>query len=839
MSFRNHERKLVQWTAAYVVSAFAILQVTDLLMGIFPWPQAVQQTLFVLLLFGLPTAVVIAWFHGEKGRQRVSFLEVVLITVITVAGVAAANAVARRGSGSAEPTVSVPEEGVLRYAVVPFRGAGDILAGVDRVVHDALSRWSGVDVVDPLDVQDAVDRRGGLPRTVGEGREIARELGATRLVSGDVTRAGEQVRIRLALHDASGGALLADTILRMDAEASLSEPALRSVVDGLLFGSMGLDLGDDPAPTTRSFPARVALLQGFGLLREWRLDGAAERFEDAGELDPVYARAHLWRAQALHWDDQRGANVQALLERAVPGRGALTPRERSLLDALLLLERGRFPEACTVYAGLRDQDDTDFAAWYGLGKCHAWDTLVVEDPSSPSGWSFRASHYRGVRAYQRAFELIPSAFLDLSSDIFAQAMQELYAASATVKVGRTAPPESAPFAAYPALMGDTLAFVPFTFEQIGRGETPGVSEESQQAAVEMQRRVLGDLTEGWLAAYPRNPEALSSYALALDLMGDPAATLDTLASIRSRTTDEGLILQLGVSTAPRLIKYGIPDRLDALRRGRALADSLLVAVDRLTPSDELSAIATLAGRVFLAAEIARGASEEQGLPVVIPVQVMGPADALAAYAAVGAPRDSVLVWETRVLAAVQNRIPASQRAEALHRLLDRTATLAAPTGGLATAASLAESTDFVLLRALEALRSGRTDEARSLWAQRAETAPQRRTLDILYPEAWLAVELGDTTSAVGMLEEALSDLRWLDRPLDDPTWAGSLVRAMALRASLAEAAGDPEIAGRWAQAVLILWDDADPPLQPLVTRMRALIGSARDPPGGGARSPSR
>jgi hypothetical protein len=54
-----------------------------------------------------------------------------------------------------------------------------------------------------------------------------------------------------------------------------------------------------------------------------------------------------------------------------------------------------------------------------------------------------------------------------------------------------------------------------------------------------------------------------------------------------------------------------------------------------------------------------------------------------------------------------------------------------------------------------------------------------------------------------------------------------LVRAMALRADLAAASGDHAAAARWAQAVTILWSDADQFLQPTVRRMRELARAGR------------
>ena len=47
---------------------------------------------------------------------------------------------------------------------------------------------------------------------------------------------------------------------------------------------------------------------------------------------------------------------------------------------------------------------------------------------------------------------------------------------------------------------------------------------------------------------------------------------------------------------------------------------------------------------------------------------------------------------------------------------------------------------------------------------------------------------------------------------------------MALRAELADQAGDSTTAHRWSREVLTLWSDADPELQPTIASMRRIEG---------------
>jgi hypothetical protein len=127
------------------------------------------------------------------------------------------------------------------------------------------------------------------------------------------------------------------------------------------------------------------------------------------------------------------------------------------------------------------------------------------------------------------------------------------------------------------------------------------------------------------------------------------------------------------------------------------------------------------------------------------------------------------------------------------------------------------------------LARGDTATVRRQWteAQRARRnqRPGDVTIDGTLLEASLLLELRDTAAAVELLDRSLEALPTLGLDLiGQMPQAAGLVRAMALRAELAERVGDRTTASRWALAVIVLWADADAPLQPLVDRMRAVAG---------------
>jgi hypothetical protein len=100
--------------------------------------------------------------------------------------------------------------------------------------------------------------------------------------------------------------------------------------------------------------------------------------------------------------------------------------------------------------------------------------------------------------------------------------------------------------------------------------------------------------------------------------------------------------------------------------------------------------------------------------------------------------------------------------------------------------------------------------------------PARVSFDALVPEAAVMARAGYAETAAAWLDQALTALR-VSQPNADPIHVATLVRAMALRADLANQAGDKDTARRWAGAVVDLWADADAPVQPTLRRMRTML----------------
>ena len=79
-------RKVVQWGIAYAAGSWVLLQVLGFLADAFHWPDVAKQVGAIALLVGLPIVLTLAWYHGDKGEQRVTRAELAVLTLLLLLG---------------------------------------------------------------------------------------------------------------------------------------------------------------------------------------------------------------------------------------------------------------------------------------------------------------------------------------------------------------------------------------------------------------------------------------------------------------------------------------------------------------------------------------------------------------------------------------------------------------------------------------------------------------------------------------------------------------------------------------------------------------------------------
>ncbi len=114
------DRKLFHWAVAYVAGAWVVMQVVDVVSSRWPMAVALQQSIDVALAVGFFVVLVIAWYHGEKGRQHVSGRELLLLALLLGIGVGMVRIVGGAPAVSRDLDVS-PAAEVGAASIVPLR----------------------------------------------------------------------------------------------------------------------------------------------------------------------------------------------------------------------------------------------------------------------------------------------------------------------------------------------------------------------------------------------------------------------------------------------------------------------------------------------------------------------------------------------------------------------------------------------------------------------------------------------------------------------------------------------------------------------------------------------
>jgi len=728
------------------------------------------------------------------------------------------------------------------YVVVPFghrEGAAPLLLKGDQCelrVYEELDRWTDVQVVDRFLVSSARQQRGEPFPDFRAAMEIARTVGSGMLIWGELWQDGDSVVVRGGLYDVGHrGRLVRAHTIRLGPGLGDLDGKFRELADSLLLGRVQARAAR-AARSAGSVTAWLAYARGDEALQRWDLDQAAAAFSQALAVNPDFPHANLWLAQTRAWAGRPSSEWLVFATRALAAADTLGEGDRQVARGLVALAQGRYPDACDAYRRKLALDANDFVGWFGLGECQARDRLVVRDAKSPSGWAFRSSQQAAIAAYRRALELVPAVHRAFAGAAYARLDRLFYTQAYWYRAGYALTPDTVQFAAHPGLAADTLTFVPHPKDAWLAG-APGTASPTLAAALAHNRAMLRAITAKWVREFPASPDALEAHARVLETVGELAearsperSALDAVRAARAASVDSLQRLRLGATQVRLLVK------LERFTEARALGDSLLALWPAPDPDAArvLAGVAVLAGRVnraaaLLAMDVSTPFATPEGAHVLLPASVAAAARALLVYAAVGAPAESLSAVERRVTRLVASWVEPQRQAAARRAALSDPAMLAFPQLG-PREAHAGRSGGNYLLELQASLRRNpaavRTGIAR-LDSSRGTLRSGDIAIENVYQEAWLLVAVGDTAAALERLDRSLSALPALGTALlDQVPQAAGLVRAMALRAELAAAAGDATAAARWARAVTALWRGADPDLGTVVARMEAL-GSAK------------
>ena len=309
---RLKEHKLVQWLLGYAAVAVALIPVLDIVAAQFGWPESLRRGITLVLIMGFFMVLVLAWYHGERGAQKMPRSEkLILVGLIVVSGVllwrlappaqqamavdsSAANTVDAKAIAAKPPAKN-------SIAVMPFADlsvAQDQALFSEGMAEEILNALTRVKSLRVLGRSSSFQFQGKdiPPQTVG------RQLGVAHVLTGSVRKQGNELRITVELVRTSDGVQqwsnqydgnLADVFKLQDAcardvaselDITLSDAGARRLVDKVTDNSQAYAkfIEAQELVTKRvgdSLPRAIALL------------------DEATGLDPHFARA--WSTLAV------------------------------------------------------------------------------------------------------------------------------------------------------------------------------------------------------------------------------------------------------------------------------------------------------------------------------------------------------------------------------------------------------------------------------------------------------------------------------------------------------------------------------------------------------------
>lgn len=312
------ERKVFQWSLAYITAAWLVVQIVEVLAG--PWhlPEGWVRVIHIALFAGLPITVIISWFHGARGDQKTTGVELVAIAAVLFLAGAGVAWFGVRTIDDVPPgrpdRIAGISDSIPRLAVLAFTNIGaaedDFFAlGLTREINSRLSGLRSLAVLS----RSSADMYQESGKTA---QQFGISLGADYVLHGTVQWQQE--------NDGASRVRVTPEILRIADDTQVwSAPLDRKFVDALTMQSeialdvinqLDLALTDTEREVVEDRPTDNALAyEAYLKGMKWLPDGhappedlwqARQLLAQAVKLDPGFALAWTQLAQAdlnIYW----------------------------------------------------------------------------------------------------------------------------------------------------------------------------------------------------------------------------------------------------------------------------------------------------------------------------------------------------------------------------------------------------------------------------------------------------------------------------------------------------------------------------------------------------------
>lgn len=302
-------RNVFRMMALYIVAAWLIMQVAEVVIGLANLPDWVGPSILALLLTGLPIALLLSWFYEltpegisldtkEDGRgpsiagRRIDFI------VISLLCAALLLFAFDKWAGERPSELSI--------AVLPFKTIGTedaersgfLAQGIQDDLLTRLSTISAMKVISRTSVERYRNTTKSIPL-------IAAELGVRKILEGGVQSFGDDVRVNVQLIDAESDehiwAATYDRALTASNIFSIQSEIVEAVAHQTHTSLTPSESRQLVSPPTTNLAAYTAYLRGrekANIESVASLNEAVEFFQQAIDLDPNFSLAYIRLADA-------------------------------------------------------------------------------------------------------------------------------------------------------------------------------------------------------------------------------------------------------------------------------------------------------------------------------------------------------------------------------------------------------------------------------------------------------------------------------------------------------------------------------------------------------------
>ncbi len=292
-------RQIRKMLVIYVGSGLTLLGAINLFSSVYHISYVLFDCVLVVLLYGLPSALVYKWYHGVEGKQKMQKKEIIIhslaVVVATVSIIWITN-ISR---------VRLLPRDAKTIAVLPFKNLSDnkddeyFSDGIMEDILTQLSKISDLRVISRTSVMQYKDTKKNL-------RQIGEELGAGTILEGTVRRFGTRVRIvGQLINSKKDEHIWAETYDReMKDVFAIQTEVAKNIASALKATLTPKELQQIENKSTSNLEAYSYYLRGreyYHDYTEQNNERAAELFRKALELDSNYALAYAGLADALVW----------------------------------------------------------------------------------------------------------------------------------------------------------------------------------------------------------------------------------------------------------------------------------------------------------------------------------------------------------------------------------------------------------------------------------------------------------------------------------------------------------------------------------------------------------